>query len=44
VWFSSEFAPDGDIAQTTESEQCQAFMLPTNDNNEGMLVDSNQSP
>ena len=37
VQFSSEFAPDGDITQATNSEQHRAFMLPTNDDNEGML-------
>ena len=37
VQFSSEFAPDGDIAQATNSKQHRAFMLPTNDDNEGML-------
>ena len=37
VQFSSEFAPDGDITQATNSEQHCAFMLLTNDDNEGML-------
>lgn len=35
--FSTEFAPDGQIATATSAERQQAFMLPTNDHNESGL-------
>ena len=36
-WFTSEFAPEGDIANLSKEERQKAFMKTTNDDNEGAL-------